>query len=779
MGKALKIIGICVGVLLALLVIAVAVVPYVIPWGSILTGAVSDGTGRPASVQEVSLSLWGGLEVEVKGLVVQDLPRWGPRPLLKLERLRLQADLLPLLASKVVVRDAAVQGLEVSLVKDPRGRINWQDMPAHRVGEATAEPEAPGPLAEGNVLVSRARVEGARLYLRNLATGQSGELPLNKLELTSDLGAGGASGRLDLEMPGLQLKVTGRSQGLGADLKVEQALVEMEMDLAPLAQRLSSLQPGLKGAGKVRFRLRAAGPPSGLAIKAQGTAQNLLLSSRAMANRPFRLSNARLQADLTLDLPGNLAQVRRLEFVSQEAGLSYRLTGRLGWGESLGQSDARYHQETDLAKLSQVLAPVLPWPLSAQGTGSKDVRLKGVGQGAMELVGQSRAQGVVVQSPLLAEPYRDPKFLADYTLLLSNDGQRLEIKRFDLASSAARLGLTGRLKKQGRKIEAKLKLAGQFLDLNRLPLGQPRRQARPVAQGKSRQAAKAAGQAAAPAQGKPTAADPAARLRQALAGKELEADIRLDRVLLASYRFSNLQAKLELNDGKLKLERLSCGVLDGQVDLAGSLDSAQAQPASRMQITGQGLRVTPKVFRDLQRVFPLFALPVGSLSGVFSLRSEMQGRGLQRETLLASLQGKGELRARDGVTIGLDFLENMPGGGLLWGQVLGRLPRRFAKLRGEYTLGGGRVNYDVVMLTGDQEVNAQIKGSTGLLDESVQAQLKISGQALGRDLRRVLAPDGTFPIGLGGTLQKPVPRVELPAGGLSPAENLLRGILQR
>ncbi len=781
MGKALKIIGICLGVLVLFLVLALAVGPYVIPWGSIVTGAIEDATGRKASVEEVSVSLIGGLEVNIKGLVVQDLPAYGKRPLVKLDSLHSQLSLTPLLASKMVVETTLVKGLEVSLVKNKQGRLNWRDMPSRPGEKVEVDAGEPDFMDDGALIVSSARVEGSKFFLNNLATGQSAVLPLNQMDLQSDLSTGGASGNMTLDLPGFKLSASGSSQGYDEDLKVKDLKVDLALNLEPLAQVLSVLRPGLEASGDLGFKLRAQGPLNAVKIQASGLAQALKLKGPATKGKEFRLPRAQLAAEMTLDWPGKLADIKLMKFTSKAAGLSYRLQGRLGWEESLGKSDAIYHQEADLHKLLTVLAPLLPMPVKAQGVGSKDIRFKGIGKGAMEIVGKSRALGVVISTPALPEPYREPKFVADYRILIKDEGKEIELTRMNISSRAARLGMTGKMKADDDQIEAKLDIKGDYLNLNRLPMMQARQAKKNLA----KPGAKAGGEPAAAAKtAKPAptgkaAEDPAAGIRKALAGKELEAEVNLGKLIFKSYNIKNLKAKLEVKDQKIELDEVSAQVLGGKLDLEAAMDFAQAQPASQFEIKADDLRVEPNFFRTLQDDFPLFALPVGSLSGVFDLDTEMKGQGLSPEELLASLKGKGELEAQDTVTVGLDFLDNLPGGGALWGQVLGRIPRRFAKMEGKYTMGGGRVNYDLLLKAGNDEVNMEIAGSTGLLDGSVDAQIKVSGDALGRDFKRFLGPDGTFPIMLSGTLHKPQPKVDLPAGGLAPAQNLLQQLFKR
>ena len=100
-----------------------------------LARMVKDATGR-------QLRLDGNLELAlglVPALVASDAAlanaSWGSRPeMIKAEKLRLQARLLPLLSRTVELTHVGLEGVEVLLETDAKGRRNW-------VFKAAAKPE--------------------------------------------------------------------------------------------------------------------------------------------------------------------------------------------------------------------------------------------------------------------------------------------------------------------------------------------------------------------------------------------------------------------------------------------------------------------------------------------------------------------------------------------------------------------------------------------------------------------------------------------------------------
>ena len=778
MGKLLKILGIVAGALVLLLVLAVSIIPLVVPWGSMVTGALEDSLGRKATVEEVSVSLWGGLEAEVKGLVVADKPAYGQRPLIKLGSLKVQVSLWPLLTKNLVVDKTQVDGLELSVVRGKDGRLNWRDLPPREKGKAERRDRRhEKDDDDGHMIVRALSVTGSRVFLLNQANGLHSELPLERCTLSSDLTTRGIAGQVALALPGFSLESVAKSRAQGDSFALEPSNLSLKLDLAQVATRLAPVFPGLKARGVVEISGRAQGPAKALAIQAQGRASGLWLQTRAMGKRYFSLQEVTLGADLILNLPGETAEVKGASLRAPQAGFLQHLSGRLGWGDSRGKCDAQFQQQVDLAKLAQVISPLLPWTVRARGLVDKAIRCKGLGPKVLEISGQNRGKDIFFKIPPMAAPFQDAAMRADYVFIIDGKQDQFEIKRLQIESAVARLNLTGKLAKHGEKALLRLSLKGDYLDLDRLPLGAP--SGKP---GASPAKAKAKAPAKAPAPGKaaPTGSQDSrgpdtAKMRRDLQSLDAAMEVKLGLLRANGYELKNLALKATVKQAKAVLEEFKAGFLQGNLDMNAQVDFNPTPPASGMKMKGERLHITPPMFRKLKNDFPLFALPLSGLSGVFSLDSELAGQGLTAPALAASLKGKGSLKARDGVTVEYAFLDQVSGLGSLLQGALGDLPRRFAVFEGNYTVGQGKVNYDIALKADNDELSAAIVGNTGLLDGSLDATLKFDAQTVGHTLRQFLAPDGTFPIKLGGTIHQPVPKLAL---GGAPVEKAVEGLIK-
>lgn len=776
MGKVLKIAVVVILGLALLVVLGITILPMALPWSSMLAGALEENLGRRATVEDVSVSLWGGLDVQVRGLVVQDKPSYGSRPLVRLDSLKLEAALWPLAAGRMVVERVRVDGLDLSVVRAKDGRLNWQDLPASTEEEEKGEY---GEAAEGgSLIVQQLAVTGSLLHLFNQANGKSSELPLERCRLSSDLSLSESSGELDLALPGLSLRSGFKSRGYGDDFKLDQGRLELKIDLAQLAARLAPLSPSLKAQGTVQVTGLASGDASGLRVQTQAQAKGLQVQTKAMS-RPFRLGEASWAAQATVNLGAETVDIKQAQLLIPQAGMVHTLKGVLGWGKSLDKSDALYDQQTDLAKLAQIIEPLLPWPLKAKGQASKQVRFKGAGPGVLEVSGQGLVRDAMAESPAWPAPWKESEMRADFRLRIKDEGREVVIEQFDWLSTPAKLGLTGTLKVDEGQTKLRLKVAGDYLDLDRLPLG-PRRDNRDTAQDRIGKSAKAEAKVSTTQSAEsPQAARPAADACKVLKGLDAEAEIKLGRLTMGGYQMSDFQAQLRVKDQKAEVKSFRAGFLEGQIQAKGEVDFKPAEPVGSLTAQAKDIKITPQVFSKLQNDFPLFALPLSSLEGVFSFDSEMAWQGLEPEVLLASLTGKGSLKAQDGVTIGMDFLDSIDSVAKMFDDSLDNLPRRFDKFQGDYTMGQGKVNYDIALKARDDEMDAQIIGTTGLLDDSLDAKIKFKAETVGRTLRAFLDADGTFPIGLGGTIHHPVPKLDLKGNLIPAAENLIKNLFNR
>ena len=198
MNRTLKILGIVVGVvvlLFAALLVAVAVLVDPNDYKDQITAAVQKSTGRQLTLDgKLQLAVFPTIRIAVGGATLSNAAGFGTEPMAKIGSAELQLGLLPLLSRRIEISDARLNGLELNLARDARGRNNWQDMGG---GDAAA-PAAQGgggsssglELGVGAVEVTNARIvwndaaAGSRWTLTDFGMEAKGFGPGKKFPLT-------------------------------------------------------------------------------------------------------------------------------------------------------------------------------------------------------------------------------------------------------------------------------------------------------------------------------------------------------------------------------------------------------------------------------------------------------------------------------------------------------------------------------------------------------------------------------------------------------------------
>jgi len=106
--------------------------------------SVFRATGRQLTIEgDLSLTLLPRLGLEVSGASVANPPGFGDEPFAKLERVEMDAPLLPLLAGRLEVERVRIEGLRLNLIRDPQGRTNWDlTPPPAKAAEAAVVPSS-------------------------------------------------------------------------------------------------------------------------------------------------------------------------------------------------------------------------------------------------------------------------------------------------------------------------------------------------------------------------------------------------------------------------------------------------------------------------------------------------------------------------------------------------------------------------------------------------------------------------------------------------------------
>ena len=152
--RPVKIISYIIGLVAALLLFAIILIPLVVnpdDYRSTIEQTVLEKTGRQLAIEgHIELSLFPWLGVKLGQTTLADNPAFGPAPFARFNSAGIRVKLLPLLSKKLEVDRVTLYGLRLNLRTNKQGAHNWDDFTgqSNKPAAATA-PEKPGapPLA--------------------------------------------------------------------------------------------------------------------------------------------------------------------------------------------------------------------------------------------------------------------------------------------------------------------------------------------------------------------------------------------------------------------------------------------------------------------------------------------------------------------------------------------------------------------------------------------------------------------------------------------------------
>src|SRR5690606_41733751 len=143
--RALKIVGIAIGALIALVVVTLLLVLIFVDPNDFrddIERLVERQTGRELTLSgalKLSVFPWGALGLGPASL--GDAPGVGDEPFVSIEEARLGVRLLPLLRGTIAVGHVRLDDARVRLVTDEQGRRNWEDLGGRDASETDPEDE--------------------------------------------------------------------------------------------------------------------------------------------------------------------------------------------------------------------------------------------------------------------------------------------------------------------------------------------------------------------------------------------------------------------------------------------------------------------------------------------------------------------------------------------------------------------------------------------------------------------------------------------------------------
>ncbi len=198
--RALRLIGLIVGSLIALLIILLLAVRLLVDpndYKQKIAQTVKTSTGRELTLSgPIKLSVFPWLALEIGPASLGNPPGFGAEPFAAVKHAAFRVKLLPLLHKQLQIGKVEIDGLDLRLRKNATGKGNWQDFGGHDEKPAESSSSGPTSLPElAGVTITDSRLsyqdmvaEHVSLELGSLAPGEPVPLKLH-LNLISSPGA--------------------------------------------------------------------------------------------------------------------------------------------------------------------------------------------------------------------------------------------------------------------------------------------------------------------------------------------------------------------------------------------------------------------------------------------------------------------------------------------------------------------------------------------------------------------------------------------------------------
>ncbi|MDE2140014.1 MAG: AsmA family protein [Gammaproteobacteria bacterium] len=148
-----KIAGLVVACIIAVIIILIIVLPFVINPNDFkpqIAKAVQDKTGRELSISgNIKLSIFPWLGAQIGPMALGNAPGFGNTPFASINETDVHVKFWPLLRGKIEVGTVKLDGLQLDLERDARGRSNWQDILDRLKSGSGASPSAGGSSGKG------------------------------------------------------------------------------------------------------------------------------------------------------------------------------------------------------------------------------------------------------------------------------------------------------------------------------------------------------------------------------------------------------------------------------------------------------------------------------------------------------------------------------------------------------------------------------------------------------------------------------------------------------
>ncbi|MEM6946793.1 MAG: AsmA family protein [Pseudomonadota bacterium] len=751
----------------ALLIIAAAVVPFLIPnevYKTQIETAATEALGREVSLEgDVRLSILPRISASVSQVTVANPEGFSRDHMVEAGELRGQVRWAPLLSRRVEVAEIAFVDADVRLERRADGAVNWEF-----ASEAPAEPasEGGGGAPAIDTGIDRAVLENARLVYGDDTTGALYEV--SELDLTASLQS--------LAAP-LTLEASGLFQGAGFDVDLS-----LDAPQALLDGAAASLQAALETqGGRVEYdgTLRQGDVvelDGGFAVEGRDLTA---LAALAGVEAPINLA-ALGQVTVAGQISGPLdtASITLEPFALSGGGLDGRYAGAITLGDALSVNGRAELDSRDLGAWIKSLGLEVPGAVDIL----KDVTVAATLAGPLDALTVTEAQ-ISQDGPLLKADFNGGAQLGAASSLngrlsASSDALRGLLAAADIAlapgdtlqafdvSAAVAGDLTSiRLSDLSATLDDVNAAGAMTLDLSG---------PRPAVSGALTTGlldlSPFLGQDdGAPAEGGGGWSDAPLDLT-GLQTVDADVTLKADRILIGDIALEAPDLGVALTAGDLDANINSMGLFGGQWQGLFNLDASRAVPRLDIDLTGQTIQISDALSS---------LAGLSALSGIGSLRIDVESQGESLKALVEGLTGELGTDVADGALKGINvgqlvrsretLVQSLASGSL----ALALEPEAetdFSSLLAGLSVEGGVAEIDAFDLI-SPVLSLQGDGTIDLLNQTLDVgivpRLDTSGQGGGNALQLNGIP---IPFRIRGSWLSP---------GLSPDTQMIQSILRQ
>jgi len=448
-----RVAAISLAVLVVLVLAAIVIVPAVIPTSAVAS-AISERTkedlGRPAELGSFSMSIIGGVKVTLSDLVIKDKEKYGQRPLLKVDKITVDADLFPLLGRRLVVNRMLVEQPEVSVVRGRDGLYNLLDIPE----KPEEEKKGGGAAGVPSFKITDLTMSNGTIHFTDLASAKTSQLKNVQGQLVAQGSPDDLTGEISaatLTCDGFSASASGLAEKQGGNPVVRDFAIDAAADFAKLGPQLAALVP-FSITGSVKGHLAAEGPINEIKTESRLVVADFQATGSSL-RQPAKVASFESYQSYLLDLTKLSIRDLDARVKSDDLGVNGRIKGDIADLRRAGGLNLAVTAGADLWKLSGFANSFTTRPVAASGgltaegtvTGDPDELLAVKGRADVEDLRVSSGEG---------KTYSDPHVSASCDVVVEA-GRRLAVKEFKIDSKAMKAEASGSVSAEGSDLSGK------------------------------------------------------------------------------------------------------------------------------------------------------------------------------------------------------------------------------------------------------------------------------------------------------------------------------------